>query len=181
LNISDRHQLLIKVKNGSFSFEEMKAEALCLKQMHRLQKAFLKLTNLSSWKEAEQQFPQWTSDEILRPFYPLFSTAKAAVIHPSFINFVQSLMQAKQNKTKLGEWKKFEHPETKIISEYNVFQCDVLKNLTAFSNLAATFTLAIADIPYGLGQEGSDWDTEDWRNPEDQITMVTYNFINIYF
>ncbi len=56
-----------------------------------------------------------------------------------------------------------------------------LKNLTDFSNLTATFTLIIADISYGLGQEGFDWNTEDWRNPEDQITMVTYNFINIYF
>jgi hypothetical protein len=71
--------------------------------------------------------------------------------------------------------------KNEISLKSNVFQCDVLKNLTAFSNLAVTFTLAIADIPYGLGQEGSDWDTEDWRNSEDQITIVTYNFINIYF
>ncbi len=105
MNILDQHQLLIKVKNGSFSFEEMKVEAFCLKQMHCLQKVFLKLTNLSSWEEAEQQFSQWTFDEILQPFYPLFSTAKAAIIHPIFINFVQSLMQTKQNKTKQNKTK----------------------------------------------------------------------------
>ncbi len=81
----------------------------------------------------------------------------------------------------MGKWKNFEHPKTKIILEYNVFQYNILKNLTALSNLAATFTLTIIDIFYDLGQEESDWDTENWRNPEDQITIITCDFINIYF
>ena len=57
--------------------------------MQCLQKAFLNLTALLSWKEAEQQFPQWTSDEILRSFYPLFSNAKAA---GTIFNFNEKLI-----------------------------------------------------------------------------------------
>ena len=100
-----------------------------------------------------------------------------ATIPASFSQFVNAIIQAKTNKTKVSDWKTFFHPEKKINLNYQVIKCDVISNLSSVSHHATNFSLALADIPYGLNQEGSDWDTSDWTNPEEQVASVS--FINL--
>ncbi len=172
--VSERHNLLLKVVNQTLSFAEMKAAADNIKQMDRLHEAFLALTSCTSWKEALAEYGQWLHEDTLRPFCSLF-TSRTSQTPTTFLQFVQSIMQAKKQKTKIGEWKQFKTPT--ITASYQVIQCDIINNLFSISHLASNFNLAIADIPYGLSQPGSEWDTDDWKAPVSQLTSVSFILI----
>ena len=60
--------------------------------MESIKKAFLSVTNVSSWDEAVQQFPSHTSASVLESFCHL-SFQKS--IPQSFISFCQSALQKK--------------------------------------------------------------------------------------
>src|SRR3569623_116208 len=141
--------LFLKVVNKSLSLLKMRSEADSLKQMDQLHNAFLQLANIKTWDIAMQEYGQWLSEENLKPFKSLFQI-KNSKISNTFAQFVQSIIQAKKNKIKNEEWKKFSYKQFEHSNQ--IIKCDVLNNLTSISDIASIFTLAIADIPYGIQQ-----------------------------
>ena len=151
MSLEDRHVLLTRVINKTYSQKEMKAAADQMKQLERVHSAFLKLASLKTWEEAEREYSPWTNEENLRPFCNLFSSNKGMMTIPAtFSQFINVIIQFKLNKTKMTDWKKFTHAEKQITLDYQILQCDIVGNLSSVSHHAANFTLALADIPYGL-------------------------------
>jgi hypothetical protein len=54
----------------------MKAEVDQAKQMKKVKRTFLQLTQLVEWNDAEQMFPRFTTEKQLQSFCPLFATVK---------------------------------------------------------------------------------------------------------
>ena len=157
----------------------MLGEAKKLKQLARVKEHFLQLVNCKTWEEATTKFPKHTEDHILKQYAPLFSTVKNFVVPPVFKNFVQSALDSKKAKFKQSDWSEFIHPTSGHKLEYLVVTCDVLEHLSEYSTTLEKATLFLADISYGLQQQGSPWDTEDWKKPDEKVQKVNTKFILI--
>jgi hypothetical protein len=96
---------------------------------------------------------------------------------PQFVQFVQTAQQSLKSRVAIGIWKDFIHPTKNCKLNYQVQTCNVLENLVELGGTGANFTLAIADIPYGLEQIGSEWNTTDWKALSAKIVKV--RFINL--
>jgi hypothetical protein len=157
----------------------MLAEAKNRKCLDRVRKAFVQLAGCKSWDTATTMFPKHTEDLVLNQYASLFGSIKGFVMPAVFKNFVQSALDSKKAKFKQSNWSEFIHPTTGKKLEYLVQSCNVLEQLAEFSTILEKASLFLADIPYGLKQQGSPWNTEDWQNPEEQIQKVTWKYILI--
>ena len=61
-------ELLQKVLDGTLSLAELQAEAAKRKQVIALKKQFTKLTNVSSWIEAQEKYPLFATEDQLHRF-----------------------------------------------------------------------------------------------------------------
>ena len=68
LPVSDQCSLLQRVVDMEFSLNDMQREATKLKQQLALKLAFVKLTNVQSWEEAQEEFPHFATEEQLSRF-----------------------------------------------------------------------------------------------------------------
>ena len=64
-----------------------------IKQLTKIQIAFLKIVNYATWVEAEQEFPEFTEADMLEPFKKLnFSSATVPAV---FMKYCRLAMKSK--------------------------------------------------------------------------------------
>lgn len=68
LDEADQCTLLTQVIQGECSLSELKVQAAELKQMKALRTAFVRLTNVESWEEAQELYPQFATDDQLHRY-----------------------------------------------------------------------------------------------------------------
>ncbi len=83
-------RLLDEVAEERISLIEMNSECTSIKQIQKVQSAFIKGTNSSSWEEAKQKYPKFVSPEQLEPFKKLNFSSK---LPEQFLRFCQRVMQ----------------------------------------------------------------------------------------
>ena len=90
--ISDENvcRLLQEISERKISLIEMISECSSLKQLQKVQLAFLKGTNCNSWEEAVIKYPTFTTAEQLEPFKKLNFSAK---LPEQFLKFCQRVTQ----------------------------------------------------------------------------------------
>jgi len=82
--------LLREVAEGKISPAEMNSECVSIKQLHKVQSAFIKGTNSSSWAEAQEKYPKFATAEQLEPFKKLNFSTK---LPEQFLKFCQRIMR----------------------------------------------------------------------------------------
>lgn len=93
LEIQDVHRLLVELKNSKISLKEMSCECATLKQLQKVQLAFVRGTNSKNWDDACEHFPTFTTAEQLEPFKKLdFNGGKT--FPPTFMKFCQRAITA---------------------------------------------------------------------------------------
>ena len=81
--------LLREVAEGKISPAEMNSECVSIKQLHKVQSAFIKGTNSSSWAEAQEKYPKFATAEQLQPFKKFNFSTK---LPEQFLKFCQRIM-----------------------------------------------------------------------------------------
>ena len=61
-------RLVCELNDWKISLRELSSECKLIKQLHKVQVAFVKGTNSTSWEAAQKQFPQYTTASQLEPF-----------------------------------------------------------------------------------------------------------------
>ena len=92
IDLPDVHRLLDEVKSNTISLKEMSSECMSIKQIQKVQLAFIRGTNTHNWSEACEQFPVYTTAEQLEPFKKLDFSGKT--LPPTFLKFCQRALQA---------------------------------------------------------------------------------------
>lgn len=87
LEVPEVHRLLIELKNSKISLKEMGNECATIKQMQKVQVAFIRGTNCKNWDEPCERFPLFTTAEQLEPFKKLDFSGKT--LPPTFMKFCQ--------------------------------------------------------------------------------------------
>ena len=64
-------RLLCELKECKISLRELSSECKSIKQLHKVQVAFLKGTNSISWEATTQKFPKYATAAQLEPFKKL--------------------------------------------------------------------------------------------------------------
>ena len=77
----------MELKDRQISLREMSSECGSIKQLHKIQKAFVKGTNSSSWEDAQQKWPSHCTASQLEPFKKL--NFSGSVLPESFLRFCQ--------------------------------------------------------------------------------------------
>ena len=83
-----RKQLLQQVADGELSFSELAASCKYAKKMSAIQRAFMSLTQTSTWEEAAEKFPAQTRQKQLEAFLDL-DFSKKATIPSAFVAYCQ--------------------------------------------------------------------------------------------
>ena len=65
------HKLLVEVKEGKLTLQELSTQCQAIKQLSKIQVGFMKATNCQSWEEALDNYPAFTTPEKLEPFKKL--------------------------------------------------------------------------------------------------------------
>ena len=91
LDEDDQCKLLERVIRCEISIAELKEAAGVLKQLGCLKRAFLKLVNIDTWEEAEQNLPQYASTKQLEKF------SKINLSHGIPQSFTEFCSRAKQS------------------------------------------------------------------------------------
>ena len=81
------YRLLVELKNSKISLKEMSCECAAIKQIQRVQVAFIRGTNCENWTIACEKFPLFTTAEQLEPFKKLDFAGKT--LPPTFMKFCQ--------------------------------------------------------------------------------------------
>ena len=81
--------LLREVAEGKISPAEVNSECISIKQLHKVQSAFIKGTNSSSWAEAQEKYPKFATAEQLQPFKKFNFSTK---LPEQFLKFCQRIM-----------------------------------------------------------------------------------------
>ena len=81
--------LLMEVAEAKISPTEMNSECISIKQLNKVQSAFIKGTNSSSWAEAQEKYPNFATAEQLEPFKKLNFSTK---LPEQFLKFCQRVM-----------------------------------------------------------------------------------------
>lgn len=85
------HDLLQSVAAGDTSLHELACQCTSIKQLSKIQSAFIKATNCSSWSEAEEKYPEFIVPEKLEVFKKLnFSRPTMPV---EFMRYCQKAMK----------------------------------------------------------------------------------------
>jgi len=87
-----------EVADKKISLNEMNSKCSSLKQLQKVQSAFIKGTNSSSWAEAQENYPKFATAEQLEPFKKLNFTIK---LPEQFLKFFQRVMQAGCDSTQV--------------------------------------------------------------------------------
>ena len=61
-------KLLQSVAAGDVSLHELASQCISVKQLGKVQMAFMKATNSSTWNEVEEKYPKFISSEKLEVF-----------------------------------------------------------------------------------------------------------------
>ncbi|CAB4019463.1 Hypothetical predicted protein [Paramuricea clavata] len=129
------------------SLHEMEAEFVRLKEMRALQNFFIRHSNCESWKEAQERFPLFTTEEKLQGF-------RGDVIHGKckerFLSFMHRVMAT--------EFADRENPASKMVELLTV-DClaELSPTLTAEIPLFSGSELVFLDVP-------KDWTQEDLKH-----------------
>ena len=85
------HRLLLELSEKRITISEMSSECNSIKQLQKVQSALIKGTGCSSWEEATEKFPSFTTAEQLEPFRKLaFSGGK---LPEPFLRFCHRVTQ----------------------------------------------------------------------------------------
>lgn len=87
LEVLEVHRLLVELKNSKLSLKEMSCECATMKQVQKVQAAFIRGTNCKNWTDACDKFPLFTTAEQLEPFKKLDFSGKT--LPPTFMKFCQ--------------------------------------------------------------------------------------------
>ena len=90
----DQCMLLKKVIDKDCSLNELKVEAMNIKQMAALKTTFLRLTNTATWEEAEKIYPEIACDSQIKKFLR-FDLSKS--IPQLFIDFCNRAKASKES------------------------------------------------------------------------------------
>ena len=86
------NRLLTELKDKQISLREMSSECGSIKQLHKVQKAFVKGTNSSSWEDAMQKWPNYCTASQLEPFKKL--NFSGSVLPEPFLHFCQRVVSS---------------------------------------------------------------------------------------
>ena len=99
LSIETIADLLFELVEGKTSLKEMALDCQSYKGIQKVQAAFLKCTDVSSWEEAKIKFPKYACSEMLEPFKRMkFGTDRR--IPAEFLSFCQRAVRS-LNSTEL--------------------------------------------------------------------------------
>lgn len=89
--ISDKDvcRLLLELSEGKITLTEMISECTSIKQLQKVQSAFLKGTNCNSWDEAVTTYPIFTTSQQLEPFKKFNFSGK---LPEQFLKFCQRVI-----------------------------------------------------------------------------------------
>jgi hypothetical protein len=87
IEVPEVHRLLIELKNSKISLKEMSYECATMKQVQKVQVAFIRGTNCKNWDDACERFPLFATAEQLEPFKKLNFSGKT--LPPTFMKFCQ--------------------------------------------------------------------------------------------
>ena len=90
IELSVVNRLIIELKNKEISLRDMSSECSSIKQLHKVQKAFVRGTNSSSWEEAKQKWPSYCTASQLEPFKKL--NFLGSVLPEPFLHFCQRVV-----------------------------------------------------------------------------------------
>lgn len=95
IETSTAHSLLTELSEGQMSFLELQAECQTIKQLSKMQAAFVKATNSRTWEEACEKYPKFTSTDKFEPYKKLnFSNP---TIPEEFMKFCQIAIKCTSN------------------------------------------------------------------------------------
>ena len=84
-------RLLQELSEGKLTLLEMSSECSSVKQLQKVQSAFIKGTNCTSWDDAKEKYPMFTTAEQLEPFKHMsFPSSK---LPDSFLKFCHRAIQ----------------------------------------------------------------------------------------
>lgn len=163
IELSVVNRLLMELKGKQISLREMSSECGSIKQLHKVQKAFVKGTNSSSWEDAQQKWPNYCTANQLEPFKKL--NFSGSVLPESFLHFCQRAVSSgvKDNENDCSEGLTTKDADdsfliaTKICKaifwKHNIKAVNSDKLSALLHNLGVTnfpgFSLAIFDFPDG--------------------------------
>jgi hypothetical protein len=144
-----------------------------MNQLHSCKEAFRQLTNSNSWEEVQQRFPPESTDEFLKSWVGLFvknseKAEKSSIPRAFEVKILDLLLREKNFKHNIMsiEFNKFTNSSNLELSYY-VYELDLItepeKIFSVLGNI--NYQLLIGDIPYGINQANSKWDTNDWAKP----------------
>lgn len=85
-------RLLLELSEESLSLAEMSSECNSLKQLQKVQTAFMKGTNCNTWEECQEKYSSYATAEQLEPFKKL-DFSKTSKLPEQFLKFCQRIME----------------------------------------------------------------------------------------
>lgn len=102
IDLSMVEKLLQNVADGALSLHELASQCVSVKQLGKVQAAFIKATNCASWSEVEERFPEYVQPEKLEVFKKL--NFNKPTIPAEFMKYCQRAMkQLTQSTTSANE------------------------------------------------------------------------------
>ena len=86
------NRLLTELKEKQISLREMSSECGSIKQLHKVQKAFVKGTNSSSWEDTRQKWSNYCTASQLEPYKKL--NFSGSVLPEPFLHFCQRVVSS---------------------------------------------------------------------------------------
>jgi hypothetical protein len=163
--------VLMKVRLGEMSLDEMDKELRIMKKRDRAASAFCKGVGAGSWEEAKELFPVHSQELFISQYYHEFDKVqRGGKIPPGMGTLVTRALQWRENEDSkkkdgarageeeiglqnlLQDWTAVSNTEG--FGKVKVLECDV-RELAAHFTERLPFALAIYDFPYGFDVPGS--------------------------
>ena len=154
-------RLLCELKDCKISLRELSGECKSIKQLQKVQVAFVKGTNSISWEAAQMQFPQYTTASQLEPFRKLNFSGPG--LPEQFLRFCQRAVATTQREEEGINTKDSDNSfcitlrenTVGIFWKHNIKQVTSEKLGTVLQKFGFQaypgFSLAIFDLPNGNG------------------------------
>lgn len=144
--------LLREVADEDITLDEMSSECTAIKQIQKVQSAFIKGTNSCSWAEAKEKYPSFARAEQLEPFKKLNFSSK---LPEQFLKFCQRAMRARtESDADCGDTDTIFYTTTNDCIGIFWREDTLLVNPTKIQSLFQStrntyngFTLSIFDVP----------------------------------
>ena len=102
IETSTAHSLLKEVSEGSLSFTELQSQCQTVKQLCKIQAAFMKATHCETWDDACKKYPNFTTIDKLEPFKKLnFSVPTIPEEFMKFCQVAQNYVSDHEDITKI--------------------------------------------------------------------------------